>query len=72
MSTLNRAELRDLGRIDTLAREVLRQTNFLRLNMADHDTHDRIRFLFVNLNADRLHSVTSRCVRRYRKQEAVQ
>lgn len=67
MSVLTCAELRDLAAMDCLADEIKRQTNFLRLNMAEEDTYDRIRFLTIAARIDRLMAVSQRCERRYER-----
>jgi hypothetical protein len=67
MSALYAVELRDLARLNGLAREIQRQTTYLRLNMVDHDTHDRLRFGLIGLHARHLVQVVERCERRAAK-----
>lgn len=71
--TLSAVELRDLGHIDSLAKEVMRQTGFLRRNMArEPECDDRLRHWFIEAQAERLLAVASRRARVWQKQRAAQ
>lgn len=70
--TLSAVELRDLGHIDSLAREVMRQTGFLRRNMARPGGDDRLRYWWIELRANQLLSVAQRRTRVWQKQRAAQ
>ncbi len=62
MTGLRAVELRDLGRIDNLAREILTQTGHLRRNM-EGGCEDRLRYWLIEGRAARLLGVAERRVR---------
>jgi hypothetical protein len=72
VTALKREELRDLARMVGLAEQVILQTGFLRRNMADHDTHDRLRFGVIGNYARWLVRAAERCERRAAKIRALE
>jgi hypothetical protein len=65
MTALTAAEQRSLTQMERLARDVLFQCEALRRNMADHDTHDRVRFCLIEGIVSRLYWTAGTAERRY-------
>lgn len=64
MSALLPVEQRDLSRVSTLALELDVQVGYLRWNMRDHDTGDRLRFGMMLRRAREIVAILERCERR--------